>query len=139
MGEPKKAIAHLTDCPPTATGILPSCRRVPVRSIDRFFMQVRRLLSLMERPNRPPATSIGSRVAIASTGPERIQQLFDIYRVYYNYVAAERDKKAPAMRISLAKGRVRIEDILYFGSREPRKLQHRARATMMTLAAVPPT
>lgn len=35
-------------------------------------------------------------------------------RVYYNYVQAGEDGRTPAMRLGLAKGPVKIEDLLYF-------------------------
>lgn len=46
--------------------------------------------------------------------PAIIQKLLDIYRVYYNYCAVGKGGKTPAMRLGLAKGKIRIEDILYF-------------------------
>jgi hypothetical protein len=54
-----------------------------------------------------------------------IQKLLDIFRVYYNFVKTERQRKSPdgrlvpvrtpAMKLGLARGQIRIEDILYFG------------------------
>jgi hypothetical protein len=53
-----------------------------------------------------------------------VQKILDIFRVHYNYVKVERPRKdsagerlpprTPAMKLGLAKGQVRIEDILYF-------------------------
>jgi len=34
--------------------------------------------------------------------------------VFYNYVAVGEDKKTPAMRLGLAQGPIKIEDLLYF-------------------------
>lgn len=118
MHEPKKAVSLLTDRSDYGIRHLAIIHaRASLHSIDRFFMQVRRLLSLMERPF-PSASNLGRLWrGYSPYRPERIQQMLDIYRVYYNYVAVGQDKKTPAMRIGLAKGRVRIEDILYFGSR----------------------
>jgi hypothetical protein len=36
-----------------------------------------------------------------------------IFRVFYNYTQKGRDSKTPAMRLGLAKGRVKLEDIIY--------------------------
>lgn len=122
MGEPEKAVCHLTDRSDYGLRHLAIVQsRASLHSIDRFFMQVRRLLSLMERPIATPSNVGRVWRGYSPYRPERIQQLLDIYRVYYNYVAAGKDRKTPAMRIGLAKGRVRIEDILYFGVREPSK------------------
>ena len=39
---------------------------------------------------------------------------FDIYRTHYNYLESDDDKKTPAMRLGLAKGKVRLTEILTF-------------------------
>ena len=39
----------------------------------------------------------------------------EIFRVYYNYCkVGNKDKQTPAMRLGLAKGKVDLEDIIYF-------------------------
>lgn len=40
--------------------------------------------------------------------------MLGIFRVFYNYCLAGQDKKTPAMRFGLAKGKVSLEDIIYF-------------------------
>jgi len=45
------------------------------------------------------------------------KNILDIFRVYYNYCLAGKNKQTPAMRIGLAKGVVPLEDIIYFESR----------------------
>ena len=57
--------------------------------------------------------------------PAMIEKILDIYRVFHNYVKlgdAERTEDGatvalatPAMKLGLARGPMRIEDILYFG------------------------
>jgi hypothetical protein len=37
-----------------------------------------------------------------------------MFRVFYNYALVGADKRTPAMRLGLAKGRVSLEDIVYF-------------------------
>jgi hypothetical protein len=54
-----------------------------------------------------------------------IQKLLDIFRVHYNFVKTERPRKSrdgkpllvrtPAVKLGLAKGQIRIEDVLYYG------------------------
>jgi hypothetical protein len=141
MGEPKKAVGYLTDR--SDYGIRRSATlhaRASLHSIDRFFMQIRRLVSLMERPIATPSNRGRVWRGYTPYRPERIQQILDIYRVYYDYVALGKDKKTPAMRLGLAKGRVRIEDILYFGSRPQQSLPDPLRsrpAASPTAPAVP--
>lgn len=36
-----------------------------------------------------------------------------IYRAYFNFIAKGQDGKTPAMRIGLAKGPIRFEDVFY--------------------------
>lgn len=120
--EPKKAICWLTDldAPPTdpverenhENHIARLYLKASLHPIDRFFMQVRRRLSLLERP-------IGSASKVGRTWngysayqPENIEKVLAIFRVYYNYCLAGKDKKTPAMRLGLAKAVITPQDIL---------------------------
>jgi hypothetical protein len=51
---------------------------------------------------------------MAEAKPENLAKVLEIFRVFYNYCKTGDDKKTPAMRLGLAKGPVRLEDILYF-------------------------
>lgn len=46
--------------------------------------------------------------------PARVQKLLDIYRCHYNFVQVGKGRKTPAMRLGLAKGPIRVKDILAF-------------------------
>ena len=37
-----------------------------------------------------------------------------IFRVFYNYVALGEDKKTPAMRLGLAKEKIKLDDLINF-------------------------
>jgi len=43
-----------------------------------------------------------------------VGKLLDIFRVFYNFVEVEKNKQTPAMRLGLAKGKITIEDIIYY-------------------------
>ena len=43
-----------------------------------------------------------------------VGKLLDLFRVFYNFVEVGRDKQTPAMRLGLAKGKISIEDIIYY-------------------------
>ena len=88
--------------------------RASMHAIDRYFMQVRRLLMALERPIHTPSNDGRVWRGYSPYDPARVQKLLDIYRCYYNFVKKGRDRKTPAMRLGLAKGPIRIEDILYF-------------------------
>ena len=46
--------------------------------------------------------------------PENLTNVLEIFRVFYNYCHAGQDGKTPAMRLGLARGKVSLEDIVYF-------------------------
>jgi len=46
--------------------------------------------------------------------PEIIVKLLTIFRVFYNYCLTGIGGTTPAMRLGLAKGKVGLEDIIYF-------------------------
>jgi hypothetical protein len=78
-------------------------------------MQVRRRLSLLERPISSSA-SLGCRWfgGYGPYKPVRVGKLLDIFRVFYNFVEVGRDKQTPAMRLGLAKGKITVENIIYY-------------------------
>ena len=48
--------------------------------------------------------------------PAMIVKMLGIFRVFYNFCLSGQDGKTPAMRLGLAKGKVALEDIIYFSS-----------------------
>jgi len=116
MAEPLKAICWLTDrndCSVPVRQMAFVYARASLHVIDRFFMQIRRLLMALERPIHTPSNDGRVWRGYSPYDPARIQQLLDIHRAYYNFVKVGNDGKTPAMRLGLARGPVRIEDILY--------------------------
>lgn len=82
MGEPKKAVCYLTDRSDYGLQRMAILHaRASLHSIDRFFMQVRRLVSLLERPIATPSNMGRVWRGYSPYRPDRIQQLLDIYRV----------------------------------------------------------
>jgi hypothetical protein len=115
MSEPQKAVCYLTDCGDyDADHLAWLYRKASLHGIDRFFMQVRRRLSLLERPIST-ASKVGRKwYGYSAYNPEIAVKLLSIFRVFYNYCAVGKDVQTPAMRLGLAKGRVSLEDIIYF-------------------------
>ena len=114
MPEPDKAICYLTDR--SDYGLIRKAilfSRASLHGIDRYFMQLRRRVMPLERPIATPSNVGRVWHGYCPYNPKIIQQLLDIYRAYYNYVEPGADKKTPAMRLGIARGKVRIEDILY--------------------------
>lgn len=115
MSEPEKAVSYLTDMGDYETEHLARLyARASLHGIDRFFMQVRRMLSLTERPIGTASNMRRTWYGYSPYNPVWMIKLLEIYRVFYNYCKAGKDGKTPAMRLGLAKSRIRIEDIIYY-------------------------
>ena len=113
--EPEKKVCHLTDFGDYDGDHLAALLdRASLHGIDRFFAQVRNSVSLLARA--PSSASNAGRVWYQRNAydPEVAAMLLDIYRVHYNYLEVGKDKKTPAMRLGLAKGKVRLTEILTF-------------------------
>lgn len=126
MHEPDKAVCHITtrsdydlDDPDTVWWLAKLYSRASLHAIDRYFMQVRRLISLLERPISTPSNVGKVWRGYGPYNPRMVQKLLDIFRVVYNYVELDparrrKEEPTPAMKLGLAKGYVRLDDILYF-------------------------
>lgn len=140
MGEPDKEVCYLTNIKAigfdrTPRELVYMFDRASLHAIDRFFMQVRRAISVLERPISSSSQAGRKWFGGNAYRPDIVVKLLEIFRVYYNYVQINEGKKrrrlkdgekkrrpgearrtftSPAMRLGLAKGPVSEEDILYF-------------------------
>ena len=115
MGEPEKAMCYLTDIQGYDEDHLAWLyNKASLHAIDRFFMQVRRRLSLLERPISSSASPGRRWFGYGPYKPVMVGKLLDIFRVFYNFVEVGKNKQTPAMRLGLAKGKVTVEDIVYY-------------------------
>lgn len=90
--------------------------KATLHGIDRFFQQVRRRVSLLER-SISTSSSIGRKwYGYCPYNPVIIEKMLTILRVYYNFVKPGEDKQAPAMRLGLMSSVVKESRILYFMS-----------------------
>ena len=124
--EPLKSMCHMTDRSqynedpedPGTSGEADHLARLFLKAslhpIDRFFMQVRRRISLLERPIATPSKAGRSWFGYAAYQPENIVKVLGIFRVFYNYCLPGKDKKTPAMRLGLAKKVVSIRELLAY-------------------------
>ncbi len=116
MNEPEKALCHLTDLgdlePDHAAWLY---NRASLHGVDSYFNRIRRRQSLLERSISSQSNTGRVWSGYAPYSPNQVQKLLDILRVVQNYVLkGTKDKKTPVMRLGLAKGPVKYEDILYF-------------------------
>jgi transposase-like protein len=115
MGEPEKAMCYLTDIQRYDEDHLAWLyNKASLHAIDRFFMQVRRRLSLLERPISSSASPGRRWFGYGPYKPVMVGKLLDIFRVFYNFVEVGKNKQTPAMRLGLAKGKVTVDDIVYY-------------------------
>lgn len=101
--------------------------------IDRVFMQVRRRISLLERPIASSSSSGRKWYGYSPYNPAVIVKLLEIYRVYHNYIlVTDRTKRrrlrkgeqkrkpgevpknrgTPAMRLGLAPSPATVDDVI---------------------------
>lgn len=115
MSEPEKAVCYLTDYGDYDEDHLAWLyNKASLHAIDRFLMLVRRRLSILERP-LATANRFGRMwYGYSPYNPEMIVKLLTIFRVFYNYCLTGTGRSTPAMRLGLAKGKVSLEDIIYF-------------------------
>jgi transposase-like protein len=91
--------------------------RATLTAVDRFFMQVRRGITMAERSISSASADGRVWYGKSAYNPLNLVMLLEIFRTYFNYCEVGKDKKTPAMRLGLARGPVAPEDILYFRPR----------------------
>ena len=114
-GEPDKRVCWLTNLggyPEEQVARL--YLKASLHSVDRFFMQARRRLSLAERGF--PSASSDRRIwhGYSAYKPQNLGKMLEIFRVFYNYCSVGQDKQTPAMRMGLARGPVKLEEVLCY-------------------------
>lgn len=122
--EPGKQVCWLTDIDPVEDAgpklddqELHKARlylKASLHAVDRFFMQVRRRLTLAERPYSTASSDGRMWYGYSAYQPKNLAMVLAIFRVAYNYCLVDSKGKTPAMRLGLAKAPVALEDILYF-------------------------
>lgn len=116
MNEPQKAICHLTDFKDYDPDHLAHLyRKASLHGIDRFFMLVRRRISLLERPIATASSGGRNWTGGSAYNPVHIANILDIFRTYYNYcIVGDGAKETAAMRFGLCDHQVTDEEFLSF-------------------------
>jgi len=115
MSEPKKAICFLTDRGQyTADHTAWLYNKASLHAVDSYFNQIRRRIAMLERPLHSSGNAGRTWNAYGAYNPEQVAKLLDIFRVYHNFILVGDDKRTPAMRLGLARGPVKMEDVIYF-------------------------
>lgn len=115
MAEPGKEIEYLTDFGDMDLDHLANLyMRVSLRGIDRFFMQVRRRLSILERPIATANNAGRTWHGYAAYSPLVAERMLRIFRTHYNFALIGEDGATPAMRFGLADQPVLLADLATF-------------------------
>lgn len=112
--EPEKAICFLTDLGDLDEQHLARLYlKGSLHAIDRFFMLLRRRVSLLERSISTSSKAGRTWHGYSAYNPANVQKVLDIFRTFYNFCLKGRDGKTPAMRIGLADRVYTPSDILF--------------------------
>jgi hypothetical protein len=115
MGEPEKAVAYLTDLGDYDEDHKAWLyNKASLHGVDSFFNQVRRRLSLLERPIHSKSNKGRIWNGYSPYNPGNVTKVLDIMRTVHNYVLPGKDRKTPAERLGLAQAPLDYEDIIYF-------------------------
>lgn len=122
MGEPLKEVSCLTDWgDEDADRIAGGMLSASLHPIDRFFMQMRRRISLLERPIASASSGRRTWHGYSAYNPEVAQKTMGLFRVIYNFCLVGKDGNTPAMRLGLADQPVLQKEILDFVQSTPKR------------------
>jgi hypothetical protein len=117
MAEPEKALCHLTNLEDYDEDHLARLYiRGSLHAIDRFFMLLRRRISLLERSIATSSKAGRSWYGYSAYDPANVQKALDVFRTFYNFCLVGHDRKTPAMRLGLADRAYTPADILSYGA-----------------------
>ena len=115
MGEPEKAVCYLTDLGDYHEDHKAWLyNKASLHGVDSFFNQVRRRLSLLERPIHSKSNKGRIWNGYSPYDPGNVVKVLDIMRTVHNYMLPGKDGKTPAERIGLAQAPLDYESIIYF-------------------------
>jgi hypothetical protein len=110
--------------------------KASLTAVDRFFMQVRRALTVAERGVVSASADRRMWYGKNAYNPAVLVKLVEIFRTYFNYCEVGEDRRTPAMRLGLAKCSISPEDLIYY--RPPLPERRRAPAKPPEPKLLPP-
>jgi len=103
MSEPQRDLLCLTDDGRRPRHqIVAGFARASLRSIDRYFMQVRRKIHVLERPISSSSAANRKWYGYSAYSPLVVMRLLEIFRIVYNYHLVGQQTTTPAQRLGLA-------------------------------------
>lgn len=114
-GEPNKTIYLWTgSAQHTAVTLARLLCRGSTHPADAYFARLRRRVAGFERGSSSTSNAGRTWYAYAFYDPEMVVKMLNILRFYQNYMLKGPDNQTPAMRIGLAKGVVRADDLFSY-------------------------
>ena len=113
MNEPYRKVQLIThDDEGKSDKALWAIARASLRSIDRYFMSVRRRLSLFERPIHSSSSANRAWHGYQAYNPYTAVKMLEIFRVVYNYHLAGTSKLTPAQKLGVLDKALTLEGLL---------------------------
>lgn len=113
MSEPERAVLCLTDNGERPRGqIIQGFARASLRTVDRYFMQVRRKIHVLERPISTSSQANRRWYGYSAYSPLVAMRLLEIFRVVYNFHLVGLQDTTPAQRLGLVDRSFPLSDIL---------------------------
>jgi len=109
--EPHRRIRILTDrqdMPPDRRARL--MRLATLRSVDAYFHKVRSNLRFAARPSHTPSGNGRTWDRHYLYNPETMVKIVEIYRFVHNWMGSVSTKETPAMKMGLARGKMRANE-----------------------------
>jgi hypothetical protein len=111
MADPNKSIQYQTDFGDYDIDHLARLyMKATLRGVDRFFMQIRRRISILERPLATANNANRRWHGYGAYSPLVVERALSIFKVYYNYCLVGEDGCTPAMRLGLTVKPVGIDE-----------------------------
>ncbi|MGH1429277.1 MAG: transposase [Arenicella sp.] len=86
--------------------------RASLRSVDRYFMLVRRRLSLFERPIHSSSSTNRAWHGYQAYNPYTTVKLLEIFRIVYNYHLAGTTKQTPAQKLGITDRPLSLDELI---------------------------
>lgn len=113
MQEPNREVLCVTALPNrTEARVVSGLSRATLRAVDRYFMQVRRKISVLERPIRTSSTAWRAWQGYTAYSPRVVMQVLEIFRVVYNFHLVGQDRRTPAERLGVADRRIPLAELI---------------------------
>lgn len=112
MTEPYRAVQMLTDDGKRSQRqIVAGLARATLRGVDRYFMQVRRKINILERPLHTASSSFRAWHGYNAYSPRVVLEALEIFRTIYNFHLRGVDRKTPAQRLGLSDHPVSLSEL----------------------------